>query len=66
MKVKYAAQTQPPFVNAISYLKDANLANFKDCEATITFIETIDWLFDILNSRNPFDKGYKQPPSRSR
>ena len=37
------------------------LPEFQDSEATVTFTRTIDRLFDILNSRNPVGKGYKQP-----
>jgi len=39
---------------------------FQDCDATIKFIETIDWLFDFLSSRNPFGKGFKQPLTKNR
>lgn len=28
---------------------------------TIIFIQTIDRVFDFLNSRNPFGKGFKKP-----
>lgn len=42
------------------------MENFKDCEATVKFIEIIDWLIDFLNSRSPFGKGYKQPLRRMR
>jgi len=37
------------------------LSQFKGCEATVSFLRMIDRLFDILNSRNPFGKGYKAP-----
>lgn len=39
---------------------------FKTVKATVKFIETIDWLFDILNSRNPYGKGFKKPLTRDR
>lgn len=42
------------------------MENFQDCGATVKFIETIDWLFDFLNTRNPFGKGYKQPLTSQR
>ena len=32
---------------------------FAGCEATVTYIRTIDGAFDILNSRNPLGKGTK-------
>jgi len=60
MKVRYAANTLSASVaNAIKYLNDAGVKEFQGCEATVKFIETIDWLFDVLNSRNPFGKDSK-------
>jgi len=45
MKVKYAAHTFSASVaNAIEYLKNYNFKEFQNCEATIEFIKTIDWL----------------------
>lgn len=67
MKVKYATKTLSASVaTAIIFLKNENLQNFQGCEATTTFIETIDWLFDVLNSRSPCGKSYKQPLTRHR
>lgn len=67
MKVRYAANTLSASVaNAIKYLKTEGMDEFQNCEATVQFIETIDWLFDILNSRNPFGKGFKKPLTRDR
>ena len=34
---------------------------FKNAEATIFFLRTIDRLFDLLNAKNPHGRGYKQP-----
>ena len=34
---------------------------FVDAAGTIKFIRAIDKIFDILNSRTSFGKGYKQP-----
>ncbi|KYN26640.1 THAP domain-containing protein 9 [Trachymyrmex cornetzi] len=62
MKVKYAAQTLSSSVaNAIEFLKNKGLEEFKDSSATIQFIRKIDRIFDFLNSRNPFGKGFKKP-----
>ena len=35
--------------------------NFKGSEATVTFIRTIDRLFDLLTSRNHHGKAFKKP-----
>lgn len=62
MKVKYAAHTLSSSVaNAIKFLKEEGFEHFKDSEGTITFIQVIDKLFDFLNSRSPFSKGFKKP-----
>lgn len=67
MKGKYAANTLSASVaNAIKYLKNKGVKEFQDCEATVKFIETVDWLFDILNSRSPYGKGFKKPLTRDR
>ena len=63
MKVKLAAQTFSSSVaDALEFLmKDMKLPKFADCFGTIEFIRNIDRLFDILNSRLPFAKGFKSP-----
>lgn len=62
MKVKYAANTLSASVaNAIDFLRDEGLNDFKDSESTIKFIRVIDRLFDFLNSRSPLGKHFKQP-----
>jgi len=63
MKVKLAAQTLSSSVaDAIQFCSEyLKLPQFKGCEATVNFLRMIDRLFDILNSRNPFGKGYKAP-----
>ncbi|KYN29364.1 THAP domain-containing protein 9, partial [Trachymyrmex cornetzi] len=67
MKVRYAAHTLSASVaNAIKFLKKVGLKEFQDCDATVKFIEIIDWLFDVLNSRNPFGKDFKQPLTKNR
>ena len=62
MNVQLAAQTLSSSVaDAIEFLDvSVKLPEFKGSQPTITFIRTIDRLFDILNSRNPVAKGYKQ------
>lgn len=48
--------------DALEFLdKDQKLEQFKGCEATVTFIRTIDTLFDIMNSRNPWARNFKAP-----
>ena len=63
MKVNLAAQTlSSSVVDAIQFCSEyLTLSQFKGCEATVSFLRMIDRLFDILNSRNPFGKGYKAP-----
>ncbi|KAG5862941.1 hypothetical protein JTB14_008034 [Gonioctena quinquepunctata] len=67
MKVNLAAQTLSASVaNALEFLsKDLQHPDFKDAAPTIEFIRIIDRLFDLLNSRNPFAKGYKTPLKKS-
>ncbi len=50
MKVNLSAQT-------IS----ASVSHFADCEPTWKFLETFDWLFDMMNSRNSIGRGFKSP-----
>lgn len=62
MKVRFAANTLSASVaNAIDFLRNEGLHDFKESESTTTFVRTIDRLFDFLNSRNPFEKHFKQP-----
>ena len=62
MNVKIAAQTLSSSVaDAIQYLKDAHHPSCADAEGTINFIRVVDRLFDVLNSRSPYAKGYKKP-----
>ena len=61
MKVKLAAQALSGSVaTAIQYCdKVLKLPQFKGSEGTVKFIQMIDTLFDVLNSRNPCAKGTK-------
>ena len=63
MNVRLAAQTLSSSVaDAIEFL-DVGMKNqkFQNSSGTVKFVRTIDRLFDLLNSRNPVGKGYKQP-----
>lgn len=60
MKVKLAVQTLSSSVaHSLLYLSQTSI-EFENCEATIKFVQVIDEIFDFLNSRNPFAKGFKQ------
>lgn len=41
------------------------MSSFQGCEATVKFIRNIDRLFDLLNSRLPWAKGFKGPLKES-
>ena len=59
MKVRLAVQVLSNSVaKALKLLKDVEYSGFEDVDATVEFLSMIDQLFDILNSRNPFAKGY--------
>ena len=68
MNVKIAAQTLSASVaQAIDFLRDeVQLPEFQGSEATTEFIKRIDVIFDLLNSRNPFAKGTKEPVTRDK
>lgn len=42
-------------------MSDMKHPDFVNASATIKFIRLIDHLFDVLNSRNAFGRGYKSP-----
>ena len=59
--VKVAAQTLSSSVaDAIQYLMIAGHPGFEDANGTIMFIRMVGRLFDFLNTRSPFGKGYKK------
>lgn len=62
-QVNIAAQTLSNSVaTALEYLCDGKKEkDFAGAEPTIKFIKLVDKTFDILNSKNPFAKGYKAP-----
>ena len=63
MKVNLAAQALCASVaDALDYCEhELKLSQFRGCSATVEFLRVFDRLFDTLNSRNPFGKGYKAP-----
>jgi hypothetical protein len=63
MKVNLATQTLSLSVaNSIDFCRDQlKLPEFQNSQATTKFIRFIDSLFDVMNSRNPFSKGFKAP-----
>ena len=63
MKVKYAVQTLSSSVaKALTFLQcDLRHPDFQNCGPTVDFINTIDKLFDILNSRYAYARGFKHP-----
>eukprot|EP00794_Sanderia_malayensis_P011743 gene11743-12964_t len=62
MKVSVAAQTLSNSVAAaITFLRRLKVAEFKDSEETSHFIQLINNLFDILNSKSKFGKHSKSP-----
>ena len=61
MNVKIAAQTLSSSVaDAIQYLMEVGHPDCVDATGTIRFIRVIDQLFDLLNSRSPYAKGFKK------
>lgn len=61
MKVRLAAQTLSSSVaKALEFLDVNKFPGFYNTSATRKFIETVDRLFDIFNSRSVIGKGYKK------
>jgi hypothetical protein len=62
MKVAVAAQTLSNSVaSGIRYLKAIGIPKFQDSDETSQFVENINNIFDILNSRGKFGRHYKSP-----
>ena len=62
MKVNLSVQAlSNSTAQALLCLKSLGHDEFQDCEETVNFIKIMDTLFDIINSRNPFGKGFKVP-----
>ncbi|KAL4085368.1 hypothetical protein QTP88_027227 [Uroleucon formosanum] len=54
LEVKSTADT-------LEFFRHIKEPTFKNSEATEQFIRVIDQIFDFLNSRNPYRKGFKKP-----
>ena len=65
MNVRLAAQTFSESVaKAIDFLRNEVAINeFEGSEATTEFINRMNTIFDLLNSRNPYGQGTKAPVS---
>ena len=62
MNVSVAAQTLSSSVaDAIEFLMESGHPFFTNASATIRFIRMIDELFDLLNSKNLYGRGFKKP-----
>ena len=63
IKVNLAAQVFSSSVaDALVYCHThLKLGKFTGCESIVQFLRHVDAAFDILNSRNPFEKGMKAP-----
>jgi hypothetical protein len=62
MNVGLAAQTISSGVaDAIDFLRKSGHPDFIGSEATTEFIRIFDRIFDIMNSRSPYQRGYKRP-----
>lgn len=63
MKVSLATQLLSTSVsNALHFCKDTlQLPQFQDCSATIKFTSIFNDLFDIFNSKNLRQYGFKRP-----
>jgi hypothetical protein len=65
LQVALAAQTLSSSVaKALEFVHSLGIPDFNDVQGTVSFVRMIDQLFDILNSRTPTGKGFKQPITR--
>lgn len=63
MKVKFAAQTlSSSTADALEFLKKIN---FYNADTTVQYCRAIDKIFDFLNSKSCFSKGFKSPISKN-
>ena len=61
MNVRLAAQTfSSSLADVIQFLMESSHPELKNAEVKIFFNRTIDWLFDLLNAKNPHGRGDKQ------
>ena len=62
MKVAVVEQTLSSSVAAgVMYLHSLNLKQFENCEQTAEFIQNINDIFDILNTKSKHGKKFKSP-----
>lgn len=62
MKVKYAAQTlSSSTADTLKYLSSIKYPKFNNVAATAEFCRVNDRIFDFLNSKCKFSKGFKSP-----
>ena len=62
MKVAVAVQTLSSSVAAdMTYLRNLNVKQFEKCEQTAEFIQNINDIFDIPNTKSKFGKRFKSP-----
>lgn len=47
--------------DSLEFLLVSDDPDFEGCEETIKLIRIIDQLFDLLNTRDPFGLGFKEP-----
>jgi len=66
MKVKYAAQTlSSSTADSLDFLSYNNFPQFSNVAATSEYCRSIDRIFDFLNSKSKFSKGFKSPIFKS-
>ena len=58
MNVKFSA---PTIADASAFIMYSGHPFFQNAEPTVYFMRTIDRLSDILNAKNLYGKGFKQP-----
>lgn len=62
MSVKLAAQVLSSSVaESIDFLRINNNPLFLGSEATVEFLKFMDRIFDVMNSKSPFARGFKSP-----
>lgn len=66
IKVKFEAQTLSALTgDALEFLKKNYFPNFSNLDTTIEYCRVIDKIFDFLNSKSCFSKGFKSPISKN-
>lgn len=66
MKVRLAVQIfSSSCASALEFLRKQGVVGFSDSVATETLLRTLDKVFDILNARTQFGKGFKSATNRN-